>query len=200
MQPPPRSGANWYNSACRASAAAAALCIGWRGRNEGAKHCALTARQWEARRPETAEKTDARHVAPISACVFYQIDRLKSGFEASDRTVVPGHCALMGATRPRVGFSATSSRLGNSACCSALLKCTLPPKKVENFSNTVCLRWCSKARAQAAKPAGWHHRGMSGGGVTHMTDLILFHYWKRFADIACRFIGLSICHKWQHQQ
>ena len=40
---------------------------------------------------------DARRVAPISACVFYQIDRLKSGFEARERTVMPGNCALMGA-------------------------------------------------------------------------------------------------------
>ena len=33
-------------------------------------------------RPEAAENTDAGRVDPISACVFYQIDRLKSGFEA----------------------------------------------------------------------------------------------------------------------
>ena len=33
-------------------------------------------------RLEAAEKSDAGRVAPISACVFYQIDRLKSGFEA----------------------------------------------------------------------------------------------------------------------
>jgi hypothetical protein len=39
---------------------------------------------------------DARRVAPIRACVFYQIDRLKSGFEAMGRTVIPGNCALMG--------------------------------------------------------------------------------------------------------
>ena len=52
-----------------------------------------------ATRLEAAEKTDAGRVAPISACVFYQIDRLKSGFEAKERTVVPGNCALMGATR-----------------------------------------------------------------------------------------------------
>ena len=32
---------------------------------------------------EAAEKCpDARRVAPISACVFYQIDRLKSKLEA----------------------------------------------------------------------------------------------------------------------
>ena len=49
-------------------------------------------------RDEAAEKTDAGRV-PISACVFYQIDRLKSGFEAMGRTVLPGNCALMGATR-----------------------------------------------------------------------------------------------------
>ena len=52
-----------------------------------------------ATRLEAAEKTDAGRVAPISACVFYQIDRLKSGFEAMGRTVMPGNCALMGATR-----------------------------------------------------------------------------------------------------
>ena len=33
-------------------------------------------------RDEAAEKTDAGRVAPISACVFYQIDRLRSKFEA----------------------------------------------------------------------------------------------------------------------
>ena len=38
------------------------------------EHCILP-------RLEAAEKTDAGRVAPISACVFYQIDRLKSGFE-----------------------------------------------------------------------------------------------------------------------
>ncbi len=47
---------------------------------------------------------DARRVAPISACVFYQIDRLKSGFEAVGRTVMPGNCALMGATRLASGI------------------------------------------------------------------------------------------------
>ena len=47
---------------------------------------------------------DARRVAPISACVFYQIDRLKSGFEAMGRTVMPGNCALMGATRLASGI------------------------------------------------------------------------------------------------
>ena len=50
-----------------------------------------------ATRLEAAEKSDAGRVAPISACVFYQIDRLKSGFEAMERTVIPGNCALMGA-------------------------------------------------------------------------------------------------------
>ena len=75
-----------------------------------------------ATRLEAAEKTDAGRVAPISACVFYQIDMLKSGFEAMGRTVMPGNCALMGATRlasgifqqPRLAsgnFSAVSSRL-----------------------------------------------------------------------------------------
>ena len=33
-------------------------------------------------RLEAAEKSDAGRVDPISDCVFYQIDRLKSGFEA----------------------------------------------------------------------------------------------------------------------
>ena len=51
-------------------------------------------------RIESAERTDARRVAPISACVLYQIDRVKSRFEAMGRTVMPGICALMGATRP----------------------------------------------------------------------------------------------------
>ena len=55
-------------------------------------------------RLEAAEKTDAGRVAPIRACVFYQIDRLKSGFEALGRTVMPGICALMGATRLASGF------------------------------------------------------------------------------------------------
>ena len=55
---------------------------------------------------------DARRVAPIRACVFYQIDRLKSGFEAVERTVIPGNCALMGATRLASVFSAASSRVG----------------------------------------------------------------------------------------
>ena len=50
-------------------------------------------------RDEAAEKTDARRVAPIRGSVFYQIDRLKSGFEAMVRTVMPENCALMGATR-----------------------------------------------------------------------------------------------------
>ncbi len=35
-----------------------------------------------ATRPEAAEKTDAGRVAPISACVFYQIYKLRSKFEA----------------------------------------------------------------------------------------------------------------------
>ncbi len=61
-------------------------------------------------RDEASEKTDAGRVAPISACVFYQIDRLKSGFEAMGRTVMPRNCALMGATRPASGhFSAAPS-------------------------------------------------------------------------------------------
>ena len=57
-----------------------------------------------ATRPEAAEKTDAGRVAPIRACVFYQIDRLKSGFEAMGRTVMPGNCSLMGATRLASGI------------------------------------------------------------------------------------------------
>ena len=56
-------------------------------------------------RLEAAEKCpDAGRVAPISACVSYQIDRLKSGFEALGRTVMPGICALMGATRLASGI------------------------------------------------------------------------------------------------
>ena len=55
-------------------------------------------------RDEAAEKPDAGRVAPISACVFYQIDRLKSRFEAMGRTVMPGICALMGETRPASGI------------------------------------------------------------------------------------------------
>ena len=57
-----------------------------------------------ATRLEAAEKTDAGRVAPIRACVSYQIDRLKSGFEALGRTVMPGNCALMGATRLASGI------------------------------------------------------------------------------------------------
>ena len=67
-------------------------------------------------RLEAAEKSDAGRVAPISACVFYQIDRLKSGFEARERTVMPGNCALMGATRLASGhFPAASRRVGHRA-------------------------------------------------------------------------------------
>ena len=55
-------------------------------------------------RDEAAEKTDAGRVAPISGSVSYQIDRLKSRFEAMGRTVMPGICALMGATRPASGI------------------------------------------------------------------------------------------------
>ena len=63
-------------------------------------------------RDEDAEKTDAGRVAPISGSVFYQIDRLKSGFEAMGRTVMPRNCALMGATRLASGhFSAASRRV-----------------------------------------------------------------------------------------
>ena len=53
---------------------------------------------------EASEKTDAGRVAPIRACAFYQIDRLKSGFEALGRTLMPGNSALMGATRLASGF------------------------------------------------------------------------------------------------
>ncbi|WP_337482502.1 hypothetical protein, partial [Prevotellamassilia timonensis] len=48
---------------------------------------------------------------------FYQIDRLKSGFEAMGRTVMPGICALMGATRLASGkmqCSYTKQRLTDS--------------------------------------------------------------------------------------
>ena len=63
-------------------------------------------------RDEAAEKTDAGRVAPISGSVFYQIDRLKSGFEVMGRTVMPRNCALMGATRLASGhFSAASGRV-----------------------------------------------------------------------------------------
>ena len=57
-----------------------------------------------ATRPEAAEKTDAGRVAPIRGSVFYQIDKLKSGFEVMGRTVMPGNCALMGATRLASGI------------------------------------------------------------------------------------------------
>ena len=51
-------------------------------------------------------------VTPISGSVFYQIDRLKSGFEVMGRTVMPKNCALMGATRLASGhFSAASGRV-----------------------------------------------------------------------------------------
>ena len=69
-------------------------------------------------RLEAAEKCpDAGRVAPISGSVFYQIDRLKSGFEAMGRTVMPGNCALMGATRLASGkmqCSYTKRRLTDS--------------------------------------------------------------------------------------
>ena len=77
-----------------------------------------------ATRLEAAEKTDAGRVAPISACVFYQIDRLKSGFEAMGRTVMPGNCALMGATRLASGIfqqprdASPPLELAFSACVS----------------------------------------------------------------------------------
>ena len=69
-------------------------------------------------RLETAEKPDAGRVAPIRARVFYQIDRLKSGFEALGRTVMPGNCALMGATRLASGFF--SSHISRRAFFSSL--------------------------------------------------------------------------------
>ena len=66
-------------------------------------------------RDEAAENTDAGRVAPISGSVFYQIDRLKSGFEVMGRTVMPRNCALMGATRLASGhFSAASGRVALS--------------------------------------------------------------------------------------
>ena len=69
-------------------------------------------------RDEAAEKTDAGRVAPISGSVFYQIDRLKSGFEVMGRTVMPGNCALMGATRLASGhFSAASGRVAPIRGC-----------------------------------------------------------------------------------
>ena len=81
-------------------------------------------------RLEAAEKTDAGRVAPISACVFYQIDRLKSRFEAMGRTVMPGNCALMGATRPASVFSAASGRVAPiSACIFAVRFRQLSPKR-----------------------------------------------------------------------
>ena len=66
-------------------------------------------------------KMPAGRVAPISGSVFYQIDRLKSGFEAKERTVVPGHCALMGATRLASGrFSAALGRIVPVSACVLL--------------------------------------------------------------------------------
>ena len=61
-------------------------------------------------RDEAAEKTDAGRVAPISGSVFYQIDRLKSGFEVMGRTVMPRNCALMGATRPEAAEKCPDAR------------------------------------------------------------------------------------------
>ena len=55
---------------------------------------------------------DARRVAPISACVLYQTDRLKSKFEAREKTVMPGNCALMGTRPASEYFSATPSSAG----------------------------------------------------------------------------------------
>ena len=63
---------------------------------------------------EVAEKTDAGRVAPISGSVFYQIDRLRSGFEVMGRTVMPRNCALMGATRLASGHLSAASP--QSAC------------------------------------------------------------------------------------
>ena len=62
-------------------------------------------------RDEAAEKCpDARRVAPISGSVSYQIYKLKSKFEAMGRTVMPGNCALMGATRLASGLKAKAHR------------------------------------------------------------------------------------------
>ena len=92
-----------------------------------------------ATRPEAAEKTDAGRVAPIRACVFYQIDWLKSGFEAKGRTVMPGNCALMGATRlasgifsslvPRSEFKAKAHRQAYISAVCAPLCSVLPDSK-----------------------------------------------------------------------
>ena len=68
----------------------------------------------EATRPETAEKTDAGRVAPISGSVSYQIYKLKSKFEAMGRTVMPGNCALMGATRPEAADKIAVYRVKSS--------------------------------------------------------------------------------------
>ena len=59
---------------------------------------------------------DARRVAPISGSVFYQIDRV-SGFETKERTVMPGNCALMGATRLASGIKAKAHRQKCNYCC-----------------------------------------------------------------------------------
>ena len=85
---------------------------------------------------EAAENCpDARRVAPISACVSYQINRLKSRFETMERTVMPGNCALMGATRPASVFSATSGTCPTCAasCASAHRGCHAP-KQHEMFN------------------------------------------------------------------
>ena len=85
---------------------------------------------------------DAGRVAPISGSVFYQIDRLKSGFEARGRTVVPGHCALMGATRPASVFSAASSHIGHFSAASG--RVAPISGSVWYLSSIVCLRFSAQ--------------------------------------------------------
>ena len=64
-------------------------------------------------------KRPTRDASLISACVFYQIDRLKSGFEAMGRTVMPGICALMGATR----------------LASGKMQCSYPKRRLTDSTN-----------------------------------------------------------------
>ena len=83
----------------------------------GVQRCEGAEVMW---RFEAAEKTDAGRVAPISGSVFYQIDRLKSGFEVMGRTVMPRNCALMGATRLASGhLSAASPQSVRCVCPSS---------------------------------------------------------------------------------
>ncbi len=92
-----------------------------------------------ATRDEAAEKNDAGRVAPISACVFYQIDRLKSGFEARERTVMPGNCALMGATRLASGhFSAALRRVAPISACVFFRSLLQVKQKAPMADFTIC--------------------------------------------------------------